>query len=364
MRKITLLLAAVIGSTTAFAQTLPPVPQKDKCYALCTTQDEYKTEEVKVMTKPAYTKLEIIPAEYKTVTEEVIIKPESKKYTYVPATYKTVTETIITKSDYNKLRVLPSKFNNDFEVVKIKEEISRYTVNGTAPDCEDGKDCQLVCTQTLPAEYKSVPILTKANDETTNSSLIKGRSTKVTRQVEVTPAKNVETIIPAIKKTFTKTVLVKDETTKSITIPAEYTTVTKQVLVKQGGVQEWREVACASVSGGTVLPINYLTGSAALTPSSKKIIDDNLLKLLQDQPDTKIEIGSHTDARGSRSANQALSERRAKSVVDYLVAKGIAKNRLTYKGYGETRLLNKCADGVQCSGADHAVNRRTEFTVL
>jgi outer membrane protein OmpA-like peptidoglycan-associated protein len=56
-----------------------------------------------------------------------------------------------------------------------------------------------------------------------------------------------------------------------------------------------------------------------------------------------------------------LSNRRAHAAVDYLVSKGISRSRLKSKGYGETKLLNKCADGVQCTEEEHKVNRRTEF---
>jgi len=365
MRKLTFLIMLAV-STASFGQgSLPPVPEKNKCYALCTTEDVYKEEDVRVMTKPAYKKVEIIPAEYKTVTETVIIKPASKKYVYVPATYKTVTQTIQSLDGYNKLTKSPSKFGDDFEVVKTKEEVQRYAATGeTTSDCDDGKDCQVICTQTVPAEFKSIPIKTKIKDETTTSKPVAGKTISVSKQVEVTPAKYDVIDIPAVTKTYSKKVLVKDETVKTIEIPAEYTTIKKKVLVTKGGLQEWREISCSSLSSGQVLPINYATGSAALTASSKKIIDENLLSLMQSDPNSKVEIGSHTDALGSRSSNQVLSEKRAQSVVDYLVSKGISRSRLTAVGYGESKPTNGCKDGVSCTSAQHAANRRTEFKVL
>lgn len=77
-----------------------------------------------------------------------------------------------------------------------------------------------------------------------------------------------------------------------------------------------------------------------------------------------VEIRSHTDSRGSSKYNQELSEKRAKAVYNYLVKNGISKYRLKYKGYGESKLLNKCKDGVRCSDSDHAKNRRTDFKVI
>lgn len=68
--------------------------------------------------------------------------------------------------------------------------------------------------------------------------------------------------------------------------------------------------------------------------------------------------------RGTTKDNQDLSERRAKAVVDYLISKGINASQLYAKGFGESRLLNNCKDGVACSEAEHAVNRRTTFRVV
>lgn len=76
-----------------------------------------------------------------------------------------------------------------------------------------------------------------------------------------------------------------------------------------------------------------------------------------------VELGSHTDCRGSSQYNDKLSQNRAQSAVDYIVGTGISKSRITAKGYGETQLKNKCADGVECSDAEHQENRRTEFKV-
>ena len=91
---------------------------------------------------------------------------------------------------------------------------------------------------------------------------------------------------------------------------------------------------------------------------------DGLVQTLNENPTLKIELASHTDSRGDDSYNKALSQRRAQSAVDYLVSRGIARNRMIPIGYGETRLLNECANGVECSAEDHQANRRTEFTVL
>lgn len=91
---------------------------------------------------------------------------------------------------------------------------------------------------------------------------------------------------------------------------------------------------------------------------------DNLVQILRDNPGIVVELGSHTDCRASDDYNLNLSQRRAESAVEYIIKKGkIPSNRITAKGYGETKLLNKCDDGVMCSEAEHAINRRTEIRI-
>jgi outer membrane protein OmpA-like peptidoglycan-associated protein/tetratricopeptide (TPR) repeat protein len=94
---------------------------------------------------------------------------------------------------------------------------------------------------------------------------------------------------------------------------------------------------------------------------------DKIVTMLKENPDIIIELGSHTDCRGSYEYNIGLSDRRAKSSVAYIVSKGIPSYRITGKGYGETQLIENCpCEGAvisTCSEAEHQLNRRTEFKV-
>ncbi len=91
---------------------------------------------------------------------------------------------------------------------------------------------------------------------------------------------------------------------------------------------------------------------------------DKVVDLLNQNPTMKIELRSHTDARGKDSYNMKLSESRAKAAVSYMISKGIDPMRLVAKGYGETQLLNGCKNDVECTEEEHGVNRRTEFKIL
>lgn len=98
--------------------------------------------------------------------------------------------------------------------------------------------------------------------------------------------------------------------------------------------------------------------------SQSEVELDKLVKILNDNPGWKVELGSHTDCRGRDSYNEWLSQKRSDSAVGYIISKGIKDTRIVAKGYGETQLVNKCDDGVQCSEAEHRKNRRTEFKIL
>ena len=88
-----------------------------------------------------------------------------------------------------------------------------------------------------------------------------------------------------------------------------------------------------------------------------------IVEVMKEHPTIKIAIKSHTDSRGSDAYNLALSDRRAKSTLEWMVQQGIDRSRLTAKGYGETQLVNGCSNGVPCSEEEHQKNRRSEFII-
>ena len=89
-----------------------------------------------------------------------------------------------------------------------------------------------------------------------------------------------------------------------------------------------------------------------------------LLELMNDYNDMVIELSSHTDARGVDDYNQRLSQRRAESARNWLLARGISPERIKAVGYGETQIRNQCTNGVECTDDEHRYNRRTEFRII
>jgi outer membrane protein OmpA-like peptidoglycan-associated protein len=122
-----------------------------------------------------------------------------------------------------------------------------------------------------------------------------------------------------------------------------------------------KDVALKKIEIGSTIVLRNIFfdfDKATIRPESANELE-RLIKLLNDNPTIKIELGSHTDSKGSDDYNMKLSDNRSKSVVDYLIGKGIPAARLTAKGYGETKPMdtNDTDEGRQN-------NRRTEFKIL
>ncbi|WKX77972.1 OmpA family protein [Zobellia laminariae] len=103
---------------------------------------------------------------------------------------------------------------------------------------------------------------------------------------------------------------------------------------------------------------------ASIRPDAAKELD-KLVSVMKEFPTIVIKVESHTDSRGTKSYNEYLSDKRAKSTRDYIISQGIDANRIeSATGYGENRLLNDCNGSSPCSEADHLLNRRSEFIIL
>lgn len=91
---------------------------------------------------------------------------------------------------------------------------------------------------------------------------------------------------------------------------------------------------------------------------------DRLVSVMEKNPKIHIELSSHTDSRAGDQYNLVLSDKRAKAAVQYIISKGVDAKRMKWKGYGESKLVNKCKNDVPCTEEEHQQNRRTEFKVI
>lgn len=124
---------------------------------------------------------------------------------------------------------------------------------------------------------------------------------------------------------------------------------------------ELSEVDLAKILGIRIiyfdLDKHFIRKDAAL--ELQKIAD-----IMKEYPQMRIDIRSHTDSRNAAEYNKKLSQRRADATKAWLIKQGIAPERLIATGYGESKLMNQCADGVKCSEAEHQANRRSEFIII
>lgn len=363
--KAILLMIFVFATTLAIAQDgLPANPNPGKCYVKCVSHDEFKTETVEVQIQAAYKTLTVIPATFKWVEEKVLIKEASKKLVYHPAEYKWEEISYVKKEEEKVLAVTPASFDQKSETIEIfpKTGAWRYTAYA---DCAspNPEDCKTLCYIETAAQFTNVPISALAADANANES-VKGKVDATYKKQVVSKKEWVEEIeVPAKYSTIKRQVVDVPAKTVEKVIPAKMKTVSKQILVKKGGLNTWEEIDCGLVKPNT-LNILWDSNSANLKANSKREIDNVLLSLLNSRPNISIELSSHTDSRGSDDFNRALSQRRADAVKSYLVSKGISASRLASKGFGESRLLNNCSNGISCSSAQHQVNRRTEYRVI
>jgi len=114
---------------------------------------------------------------------------------------------------------------------------------------------------------------------------------------------------------------------------------------------------------GQIFKVYFAYDKWDLNAASKTELD-RLAKDMQENPSVNLEMKSHTDSRGPASYNMKLSEKRGKSVLDYLTAKGISASRINAQAFGETQPINKCKDGVKCTENEYKLNRRTETLII
>lgn len=120
------------------------------------------------------------------------------------------------------------------------------------------------------------------------------------------------------------------------------------------------------ISEGTVIVLEniyYDFNKSAIRKGAARDLEA-LAQLMNTYPSMLVELGSHTDSRGTDQYNQDLSLRRAESAKEFLLQRGISSNRIKTVGYGESQPRNHCVDGVECSDKDYLLNRRTEVKVL
>jgi outer membrane protein OmpA-like peptidoglycan-associated protein len=143
-------------------------------------------------------------------------------------------------------------------------------------------------------------------------------------------------------------------------IPADIVKLTEMEVSDDITLTMTKFQSAATSSIQVIENISYKTDEYKLDKNALVTID-KIVNIMKDNTALKLEIISHTDAKGDDKMNLVLSQQRAKAVVDYIVAQGIDQTRLKSSGKGETMLRNRCENKIDCTEKEHAYNRRTEF---
>lgn len=228
------------------------------------------------------------------------------------------------------------------------------------------------------SEFKEGQMLLKDLIYSDRNFIVKGKAVECNT---TTPISGITVVLENIEKAFKKTTVTDDKGNFVLQLPEagvyslygkkeSYLSQTEEVTASNYSREKTLfvklEICAEKVDCGKGLGLkNVLFDlNKYIIKEDSKIELNRLVRFMQDNPDVKVEVGSHTDCRSSSVYNQKLSQNRANASVDYVVSQGISRDRITGKGYGESKLLNECADGVKCSEEQHAINRRTEMKVI
>ena len=228
------------------------------------------------------------------------------------------------------------------------------------------------------SEFKEEQTLLKDLIYSDRNFIVKGKAVECNT---TTPISGITVVLENIEKAFKKTTVTDDKGNFVLQLPEagvyslygkkeSYLSQTEEVTASNYSREKTLfvklEICAEKVDCGKGLGLkNVLFDlNKYIIKEDSKIELNRLVRFMQYNPDVKVEVGSHTDCRSSSVYNQKLSQNRANASVDYVGSQGISRDRITGKGYGESKLLNECADGVKCSEEQHAINRRTEMKVI
>ncbi|MFM2285997.1 MAG: hypothetical protein RLZZ543_1494 [Bacteroidota bacterium] len=251
---------------------------------------------------------------------------------------------------------------HEYQVLAKKAGLPEVSQKVKAP-CAEKENDAVARLGTGIAPKRGIPLLIRVTDEQSNSPVANAKVKLVNKKTN------------ELMEIFTdetgsyETVLVENTAWSLAANRIGYFSTSKskaEVNAAGSGNRLVRDLKLLRLKEGGVIALEgiyYDLAKSDIRPDAAKVLD-YVVQVMEENPSMVIELGSHTDARGSDENNLKLSDARAKSAADYIVSKGIASNRISGKGYGETQLKNKCGNGVKCAEALHQENRRTEIKVL
>ena len=251
---------------------------------------------------------------------------------------------------------------HEYQVVASKEGLPDVSRKITAPCTEQEPDA-VARLGTGIAPIRGIPLLIKVLDEQTNMAVTNAK-------VKLVNKKTLEVMdFLTDENGIYETVLAENTSWSLSANRVGYFSTSKSksdVTAAGSGNRLLRELKLLRLKEGGVIALEgifYDLAKSDIRPDAAKVLDYVVL-VMEENPGMIIELGSHTDSRGSDADNMKLSDARAKSAAEYIISKGIAAQRISGKGYGESVLKNKCGNGAKCSEALHQENRRTEIRIV
>lgn len=149
---------------------------------------------------------------------------------------------------------------------------------------------------------------------------------------------------------------------KSVSVPKESTDLEVTIMLEKAGFE--LEPGSDIAQSLNLNPIYFDFDKSNIRPDAAVELA-KIIAVMKEYDDIRLDVRSHTDSRGNDTYNEALSERRNKSTINYIANEGgISRDRLSGRGYGESQLLNECSNGVECTAEQHQLNRRSEFIIM
>lgn len=201
-----------------------------------------------------------------------------------------------------------------------------------------------------PIDGVNVRILNTSNNSEQVTITTKDGETLIYLEAETT------FLIRAYNKKYFSTDTIRLKTQK---IPAEASKGDERLNIK-------KDIHLEKINVGVVkklIGVHFSPNSDKILPECE-IILKRLAYMLRLNPSIKIEVASHTDSRGEDEYNLQLTQRQAHSLKEYLIAQGIAEERIKARGFGESQLINQCQNDIKCTSSEHIQNRRVEYVII